>query len=257
MSSLPIDTERPPEISPVKRAKRAVRSVTRGLRQQLIEGSPDWLRKALGPTANYLDMLFVDHGLLRLIYLNEHRLSANVWRSAQPGPYDVRRLKRDGIRTIVNLRGPRQCGSYFLEKRACEKAGIRLVDFTVFSRAAPSREQLYAVKALFETVEYPMLMHCKSGADRAGLMSALFKFLHEGVPLAEAKRQLSLRYGHVRSADTGILDAFFERYEADMRAKPMAFFEWVDTVYDPDALKRSFRASSFANRLVNSVLRRE
>ena len=33
-----------------------------------------------------------------------------------------------------------------------------------------------------------MLMHCKSGADRAGLMSVLYRHLHEGVPIEEAKR---------------------------------------------------------------------
>ena len=55
-----------------------------------------------------------------------------------------------------------------------------------------------------------MLMHCKSGADRAGLMSVLYRFLHEGVPLKEATQELSLKYGHFRQADTGILDYFFE-----------------------------------------------
>ena len=37
----------------------------------------------------------------------------------------------------------------------------------------------------------------------------------------------------------------------------MAFFDWVETVYDPVELKRSFHASGWANRLVDRVLRRE
>ena len=83
-----------------------------------------------------------------------------------------------------------------------------------------------------ETVEYPILIHCKSGADRAGLMSVLYRFLHEGVPLTESKRQLGLRYGHFRHADTGVLDHFFERYMADNAHEPIAFWDWVDTKYD-------------------------
>jgi protein tyrosine/serine phosphatase len=102
-----------------------------------------------------------------------------------------------------------------------------------------------------------MLMHCKSGADRAGLMSVLYRFLHEGVPLKEATRELSFKYGHIRQADTGILDYFFESYLADSAAAPMSFFDWVDTVYDPDELKRTFRSKGWANRLVDSVLQRE
>ena len=75
--------------------------------------------------------------------------------------------------------------------------------------------------------------------------------------MEQAIKQLSLRYGHFRQADTGVLDAFFERYLADTQKRPMPFFEWVETVYDPDELKRTFQAKGWANRLVNTVLRRE
>ena len=58
------------------------------------------------------------------------------------------------------------CGSYWLERAACERHGIKLVNFQVRSRAAPSKQELRAIRELFDRVEYPMLMHCKSGADR-------------------------------------------------------------------------------------------
>ncbi len=112
-------------------------------------------------------------------------------------------------------------------------------------------------RKLFEEVEYPILMHCKSGADRAGLMSVLYRHFREGVPLDVAKKQLSLKYGHIRQADTGILDYFFERYLEDTLERPVPFFEWAETTYDPDDLKRTFHAEGWANRLVNSVLQRE
>ena len=88
-------------------------------------------------------------------------------------------------------------------------------------------------------------------------MGVLYMHLQQGVPMVEAKKQLSLRYGHFRQADTGILDEFFERYLADSAARPMPFLEWVENVYDPDELQRSFIAKGWANRLVRGVLRRE
>lgn len=206
---------------------------------------------------SYLDMLFVDHGIFRMVYANSHRISDEAWRSAQPAPHHVSRFARAGIRTIVNLRGERQCGSYWLEQKACERHGIKLVNFQIRSRAAPTREELEGAKRLFDEIEYPMLMHCKSGADRAGLMSVLYRFLREGVPLAEAKKELSLRYGHIRQAHTGILDYFFEKYIEDNAVRPMPFFQWVETVYDPDELKRTFHSKGWADRIVDSVLRRE
>jgi protein tyrosine phosphatase (PTP) superfamily phosphohydrolase (DUF442 family) len=240
-----------------KATRRAIKRITLGWRQSVAEQSPEWVRRSFGPPASYLDMLFVDHGIFRLIYVNRHRVGARAWRSAQPAPHHIRALARRGIRTVVNLRGERLCGSYWLEREACRRYGIELVNFQVRSRDAPSREELKAACDLFERIQYPMLMHCKSGADRAGLMSALYLFVKEGVPLDHARRELSLRYGHFRQADTGVLDYFFDRYFEDNARCPMPFFEWVETVYDPDELKRSFRAQGWANRIVGSVLRRE
>jgi protein tyrosine phosphatase (PTP) superfamily phosphohydrolase (DUF442 family) len=241
----------------VKRAKRSWRRAARDLRYRAQDAAPPWMRRILGPPASYLDMLFVDHGIFRMIYVNKHQLSDQAWRSAQPAPHHIRSFARAGIRTVVNLRGERDCGSFLLEQRACRRLGIKLVNFQIRSRAAPTREELRGARSLFEEVEYPILMHCKSGADRAGLMSVLYRYLHEGVPLEEAKNELSLKYGHIRQAHTGILDYFFERYLADNAVRPMPFFEWVETVYDPDELKDSFRSKGWANRIVDGILRRE
>lgn len=199
------------------------------------------------------------HVALLLARHNFHELvPGRVYRSSQMAGPDLEAvLRRHGIRTVVNLRGPRDCGSYWLEQEACARHGLKLVNFQIRSRAAPTREELKAAKRLFDEVEYPILIHCKSGADRAGIMSVLYRFLHEGVPLDVAKRELSLKYGHFRQADTGILDYFFDKYLEDTRARPMPFFEWVETSYNPDELKRTFRAKGWANRIVDSILHRE
>ena len=205
----------------------------------------------------YLDMLLVDHGIFRILYLNKHKVAANAWRSAQPAPHHLNALSKAGIKTIVNLRGERVCGSYVLERKSCEELGLKLVNYKVRSRAAPSREELRGARDLFLRLEQPFLMHCKSGADRAGWMSVLYLHVKEGVPIKEAMRELSLGFGHIRQADTGVLDYFYERYLADNEKNPISFFEWVETVYDPDEVKSSFHANGWANRLVNSILKRE
>jgi hypothetical protein len=99
-------------------------------------------------------------------------------------------------------------------------------------------------------------MHCKSGADRAGLMSALYLLIHKQMPVAVAREQLAFKYGHVKQAKTGLLDAFFDAYEP-FEANGMAFFDWLDNVYDPDILQNSFMSRGWANRLVDDILRRE
>jgi protein tyrosine/serine phosphatase len=205
----------------------------------------------------WINMIIVDHGLFRLVYLNRHPVTRDVWRAAQPSPIDLRQAAREGIRTIVNLRGGREYGSWPLEKEACERHGLVLRDFVVRSRAAPARETILEAGRFFESLDYPILIHCKSGADRAGFMAALYLLIREQRPLEEAMAQLSLRYGHFRFAKTGILDAFFERYREEGLARGIPFMTWVATIYDPQALERTFRPHGLPAFIVDRVLRRE
>jgi protein tyrosine/serine phosphatase len=220
--------------------------------------SPNWLRKVVDPVLEYFDLYVVDYGIFRALYSNTHKVADGVWRSSQPAPHHVRWLARHGVRTIINLRGGRDCGSYRLEVAACNRHGVKLINFPAFgSRAAPEKAALLQIRELFDRIEYPVMRHCKSGADRAGVVSCLCLFFKEGRPIEEAVRQLSLRYGHVKQADTGVLDYFFERYMAYNRKTPTPFWDWVETVYDPVELKRTFRARSWANVLVNRLAVRE
>jgi protein tyrosine/serine phosphatase len=241
----------------IKGPRRAMKRVTQAWRLAILERSPPWAKRMFGPLTRYFDMLLLDHGVFRLIYLNKHKLDREAWRAAQPAPHQLARFAARGVKTVVNLRGAHNSSSYILEKRACEQLGLALVDYQVRSRAAPSREEIRGARDLFAGIQYPMVMHCKSGADRAGLMSVLYLHFRHGMPIAEAKKQLSFRFGHIRQADTGVLDYFFDRYLADTAQRPMDFMEWVETVYDPDELKRTFRSNSLANRIVDSVLQRE
>lgn len=240
-----------------KHQRRAVRRAVRGWRQGVIDRAPQWARASFGPIVNWADMLLIDHGIFRLAYLNLHRLGDNAWRSAQPAPHQIGKLARRGVRTIVNLRGARVCGGYWLEQQACKRHGLKLIDYQVRSRAAPSKNEVLGARDLLLQLEGPVLFHCKSGADRAGLMSTLYMITVEGKPVDEARRQLSLRFGHIRQSDTGILDEFFEDYLKANAESPIKFYDWVENVYDPDELKRSFVARGWANVITNKILARE
>jgi protein tyrosine phosphatase (PTP) superfamily phosphohydrolase (DUF442 family) len=211
----------------------------------------------------YVNMLFVDHAFIRLLYKNMHPVSDRMYRSSQPTPGHLAEAARMGIRTVINLRGRRDdCGSWVLEDRACRELGLTLVDFPVNSRDAPKKLNLHRARAIWDSIEYPALMHCKAGSDRVGFMSALYLLVHEQRPLSEAMGQLSLKYGHVRQAKTGILDHFYESFAAHTAGfdRPVTvedFYQWLDEVYDPPAMKSQFMATWWASTLVDRILRRE
>jgi len=210
-------------------------------------------QRALG----HLESVFIDHACFRLVYSNTYRVSPNMYRASQPSPSHIAKAAQLGIRTILNLRGCRDCASYILEAEACRRHGLTLVDFPVNSRDMPKKETLLKARELFKGMEYPALLHCKSGADRAGFMSALYLFVHEGAPLETAVKQLHWKYGHFKQAKTGILDYFFELYAAYNEKRPIDFWDWVERVYDPVEAKASFRSREWADAVVDRVLGRE
>ncbi len=210
------------------------------------------------------EFLFADHAIIRACYDNTHEIAPGVWRSFQPSPARLGKWARRGIKTVVNLRGPKPSAALFLEEEACARSGMTLVNFRVFSREAPSIEMMREARALFDRIEYPALFHCKSGADRVGVVAALYLFFREKRPLDAALKQLSLRYGHVKHGKTGVIDAAFDRYLDHARAKAIsladvdAFLDWAASpAYDPAAIKRDFMGSWWGNFLTERVLRRE
>ncbi len=215
------------------------------------------LSQKSGRLAALVDMTFRDHAFLRVWWQNAHWISNEMMRANQPWPFQIRRRAAQGIKTIVNLRGGFGSSFHQLEREACERAGIKLENFTVTSRGAPTLEQVRGAKDLFERITYPALMHCKSGADRAGLMSVLYMHYRQGQPIEQAMKMLSLRYGHVRQGKTGIIDHFFEQYLARGKAKGLSLIEWMERDYDPDVLKAQFQSNWWGNVLVDTILRRE
>jgi protein tyrosine/serine phosphatase len=208
----------------------------------------------------YLDYLWNDHAWLRLGFQNAHWVGPELIRTNQPWPFQLKRWRDLGARTVINLRGGGYPTSfYLLEKDACTKLGLTLIDFAVSSREAPTRAQVEGAKTLFETLQYPAIMHCKSGADRAGIMSVLYAHYRLGLPLREAVAQeLSFRTLHVKQGKTGVLDYTFERYFAEGEPTGLSFLQWVQGPdYDPKKLKADFQAGMIGTLITDKLLRRE
>ncbi|MEM8615787.1 MAG: protein tyrosine phosphatase [Pseudomonadota bacterium] len=204
------------------------------------------------------ELILGDHGYLREHFQNLHRLSTEMWRSNQPSPRQIaEHHRRFGLRTVINLRGQSTKGYYLLEQEACAALGIELIDFQVFSRDTPTVETVLAAKDLFDRIQYPALMHCKSGADRAGLMSVLYMIFRQGVRVETALAQLSKRYLHIKEGKTGLLDAFFEAYLQANQTTSMTFETWLTTTYDRDAVKADFLKGGKGRLRLDALLRRE
>jgi protein tyrosine phosphatase (PTP) superfamily phosphohydrolase (DUF442 family) len=111
------------------------------------------------------------------------RVSDGVYRSAQPDRAGFEELaRRHGIRTVLKLN----------HGRDDVPPGMTVLHFPVDARTGPGPEQLGRILAALETAPRPVLVHCKSGRDRTGLVVALHRIAH-GVPVKEARDDMLRR----------------------------------------------------------------
>ncbi len=163
-----------------------------------------------------------------------------AYRSAQPTPEDLQAMVRDyGIRTVVNLRGQCAPAAWFLEEaRATHRLGLSQEDLCFSSYRLPADHELRRLLKVFDHSERPLLIHCRRGADRTGLASAVYLLSQCEVSLAEARRQMSWRYGHLGFGGTRHLSLFFDLYEEWLQARDIehsrsAFRQWTEGGYNP------------------------
>ena len=211
-----------------------------------------------GRKAAERDFFWNDHAFLRLAFSNAHWLGPDLVRTNQPSPRQLAGWAKRGIRTVINLRGERDEGYYWLEKAACARLGLTLIDAPLDSRDPPGKDRVRRARDLFRSIEYPVLIHCKSGADRAGLMAVFYRHFHLGEPISKAMSELSKKYLHSREGLTGVLDHFLETYVNEVEPTGTGFMEWIESdAYDPEAMRKDFRANWWGTLLTEKLLRRE
>ena len=140
------------------------------------------------------------------------------YRSAQLTKVELEAVVRDhGIRSILNLRGAHRGDAWYDDEvAASEKLGVAHYDYALSSKRIVTGKQIAEILAIIGGAPKPLLVHCKSGADRAGLVAALYRYAGEGKSAREADRELSLVYGHVPylMSKTGAMDESFWAFVA-------------------------------------------
>ena len=161
-----------------------------------------------GRAVAWVDSLFIDHAVFRLVWSNlAPVVPGRIYRCNHPTPRRLARLTRKlGLKTLINLRGKTLSGSDALSREAAAKLGLAFHDMAFESRGAPHRERILRLHGIWQHMETPAILHCKSGADRAGLVAGLI-VLFEGGTAAQAMQHLSWRFGHIRQSKTGAMHA--------------------------------------------------
>ena len=74
------------------------------------------LSTAMGRFRAHWHYFLADHAFLRVAFSNAHWLGPDLVRTNQPSPRQLAYWKKKGVKTVINLRGARDEGYYWLEK---------------------------------------------------------------------------------------------------------------------------------------------
>ncbi|SJZ67664.1 fused DSP-PTPase phosphatase/NAD kinase-like protein [Consotaella salsifontis] len=120
-----------------------------------------------------------------------------LYRSGTLSPARLKALvEKDGIKTIVNLRGDIGSDWHKAEKSFAEAHDIAFVDYDLNAGRIPSMETMREIAETLRNAKSPILIHCKSGSDRTGLAAGIYEIAVDGETLQQAEDQLSFFYGH-------------------------------------------------------------
>lgn len=143
---------------------------------------------------------------------NLHRITPALYRSEQPTALGMRNLEKLGIRTIINLR------AFNDDEKEVRGTSLRTERTKILTWRVDDRHVVEVMRMLRKAENGPFLIHCQHGADRTGLMTAMYRMVEQNWTADDALKELTeggygyhsmwrniLRY--VRSADVGKLRA--------------------------------------------------
>jgi protein tyrosine/serine phosphatase len=117
---------------------------------------------------------------------NLFRITPVLYRSAQFSQKDVALVKSLGIQTVVSLR------NFHDDDRLLRGSGVKIKRVGINTWAVGDKHVIAALKAIKAAEkDGPVLLHCLHGADRTGLVSAMYRILYQGWTKDQALQELT------------------------------------------------------------------
>ena len=190
-----------------------------------------------------INLFIIDHGWIRAIINNNfYSINEGVYRSGQPSPKLLEQyIINHKIKNIINLRYSDTSDQdiYLIQKNICYKHNTNMINIPISARRLPEKDKLKLILDIIKQIQKPFPVHCKTGADRTGFFMALYIFYTTN-DIELAKKQLSLKYLHVRYSSTGILDYFFNLLK-NLELNNTDLEDWIDKKYDPQLITSNYK----------------
>jgi len=207
-----------------------------------------------------IKMLFLEHTFITIFRPNFHKVDENLYRSSQLNPWQLKKvIKKYNIKSVLNLRGENNNNDIILqkEKKICDELNVDFISYRVYSRAIPTYETIKKLYEILTTSNYPMLIHCKAGADRTGLVATLYCHWVKKREIKDINQLKFFPFGHIKYSKAGLIDFYFDNYEKYIKNNDnISLLEWTKSI-EAEELGKKFKSNNFADIINNIFLKRE
>jgi len=115
---------------------------------------------------------------------NLHRITPTLYRSEQPSALGMKNLEKLGVRTVINLRW------FNSDAREAKGTSLRTERVKILTWDIDDEHVVAVMRMVRDPANGPYLIHCQHGADRTGLMSAMYRILEQGWTAEDALAEL-------------------------------------------------------------------
>ena len=148
---------------------------------------------------------------------NLGKVSAQLFRGAQPNLSDLAELQKLGVTTIVDLRSE-SSRTRELERVRAEALGIHFVSIPVGGFSNPSSAQVAQFFALLrQTPRQTVFVHCRFGHDRTGVFIATYRIAFDHWSAEQARAEMNaFGFNHTwHPSMSGYVRDFADRLQSD------------------------------------------
>lgn len=100
---------------------------------------------------------------------NFHPVTPHLYRGAQPTSEGLLELKKIGIKTILSLK------MFYPEKKQAEKLGFQYKQISMKPWHPEEEDLIRFLKIVTDEKNTPVFVHCQHGADRTGMLVAIYR----------------------------------------------------------------------------------
>jgi protein tyrosine/serine phosphatase len=113
-----------------------------------------------------------------------YKVTDYLYRSEQPTEEGMKNLAQMGIKTVINLR------VFHSDADKNKKTGLRIEELSVKPWHIEDEDVIRVLRIIKKRENGPFLMHCWRGADRLGVMVAMFRIVEQGWTKKEAIEEM-------------------------------------------------------------------